>query len=520
MPWLLGSTEDARRLGWEALNRYRPDKVRQAVVIVHGMGEQRPLETLKQFIKVAIAPVPGVRDFYSRPDLVGDSFESRVYLAPPAPEGSDCEGCGRPEARLQTEFYEYHWAHLMQGNRIDDLWPVFRRMMLRLPHRVPSSLRAVWLLAWGILVTATGLLIEADFAFTGTNWFEDAVVLILGGGAVGAVVAYALARLGPGWITSSFVDVVRYLDTSPRSYQVRRDIREGMVDLLERLHDVGRYQRIVVVAHSLGAFIAYDGISYLWSRQNVRNRPDGPGPSKPDGLDELEDIASDLPNEAWSESWNGSKMPRVPEADVVAYQRAQRRLWRGLRAQGNSWLISDFITFGTPMYFADRLATKNLEQFKERVGRSELATCPPQPEGDERNNARDTERWFSWSDDGHRVLYYGAPFAVVRWTNLWFPARFGFFGDWFGHRLAPLFGNGIRDIPIRGNLPWRWIPGYAHAQYFAFPGTTGTGSATAWLRKVLDLGGGGWLGTADSGSADGSRPAGRNPVTERRGTRG
>ena len=48
----------------------------------------------------------------------------------------------------KTEFYEYHWAHKMQGNRLSDIWPTFRKMLLRLPHRVPSGLLGVWLLFW------------------------------------------------------------------------------------------------------------------------------------------------------------------------------------------------------------------------------------------------------------------------------------------------------------------------------------------------------------------------------------
>jgi hypothetical protein len=37
-------------------------------------------------------------------------------------------------------------------------------------------------------------------------------------------------------LTASFVDVVRYIDTSPRSYGVRRDIRKGLIVMLQALH--------------------------------------------------------------------------------------------------------------------------------------------------------------------------------------------------------------------------------------------------------------------------------------------
>ena len=45
--------------------------VRQAVVVVHGMGEQLPLDTLCGFINTALAPDEhGRRRYYSRPESV------------------------------------------------------------------------------------------------------------------------------------------------------------------------------------------------------------------------------------------------------------------------------------------------------------------------------------------------------------------------------------------------------------------------------------------------------------------
>jgi hypothetical protein len=63
------------------------------------------------------------------------------------------------------------------------------------------------------------------------------------------------------------------------------------VELLEKLHESRyggnpRYNRIVIVAHSLGAYIAYDGISHLWGTMNYQAHPDATG--APDGLGELE----------------------------------------------------------------------------------------------------------------------------------------------------------------------------------------------------------------------------------------
>ena len=458
--------------------------VRQAVVIIHGMGEHRPLETLNEFIATALeADRGGKRLFYSRPDQVVDSYESRRYLAPVA------HGADGNEIRAQTEFFEYHWAHLMQGNRLDDLWPPFRRMLLTVPWNVPAGLRLVWGAFWLLIIGAVVLFLSLrpglELDLTSLT-LVDVLKGLAGGGLAAFVLTYIVTRWLPSWVTSSFVDVVRYLDTSPRSYQVRREIRAGIVNLLRGLHDDGRYQRVIIVAHSLGSYIAYDAISYLWGQMNKLHRgplrPDLDKPEQgeaPDGLAELEAAASAL----------------APGGDASAYQVAQHRLWLGLRAQGNPWLITDFLSFGSPMYMADRIYTRNRDEFRRRAeDLRELPTCPPQPERQKRNNVNDQKLWFSWNHAGRRVLDHSAPFAVVRWTNMWFPAHFWFFGDWFGGPLRPLFGNGIVDRPLLAN-GWRSrIPALAHALYYHFENDEQRAeSVTCRLREAMDLASSAWL---------------------------
>jgi hypothetical protein len=469
-----------------------PDRIRQAVVIVHGMGEQRPLDTLNGFVRVALdAGGLAEPEYFSRPDDVTDSFESRRYLSRrlERPDGT--------EIHAQTELFEYHWAHLMQGNRLEDLWPTFRRMILLLPGQVPEGLRVVWAILWGLIIAATLLFVQAFR--DGLNWGQltitNAVGAVLGGGLFAflltLLLTYLLTRFTPRWLTSSFVDVVRYLDTSPRSYGVRRDIRAGIVTLLEGLHEATirgqpRYQRIVVVAHSLGSYIAYDAISWLWgqmnelhqSPMNLAEGATGPwGGLDPGGLETIEVAAQQLDD---------------GHATLEDYRHAQRAIWTGLRNDGNPWRITDFVSFGSPMYFADRLLTENREKFQQRVRRRDLPQCPPLPdEGDGYPNRPDRRR-LSYNNGGRRVLYHGAPFAVVRWTNLWFPPGLRFFGDWFGGRLAPLFGNGVNDVCLTGNLPKRWTPGGAHAFYLSFPTDVRPESVTTQLRAAMDLASSAW----------------------------
>ena len=475
-------------------------RVRQAVVIIHGMGEQRPLETLNGFVRAALDSAGrDLPEFYSRPDDVTDSFESRRYLAPRlAPGGT--------EVYAQTELFEYHWAHLMQGNRLEDLWPTFRRMILLLPWQVPDGLRVLWAVLWGVIIAAALLFVQA--VRQGFDWSELTIANVVGSVVGGGIFAffltlfltYLLIRFTPRWLTSSFVDVVRYLDTSPRSYGVRRDIRAGIVKLLQGLHDARirgrpRYQRIVVVAHSLGSYIAYDAITWLWGQMNELHRPpmelgDRPstGGEEPAGLAEVERAAEQL---------------ETDPSHIDAYRDAQRAIWRGLRADGNPWRITDFVSFGSPMYMADRLYTLNPDEFELRIDRRELPTCPPRPDAGPGYPDDPGRRRLSYNNGGRRVLYHGAPFAVVRWTNLWFPPRLRFFGDWFGGPLAGRFGKGIRDIKLAGNLPWRLLPGAAHALYVSFPTDLRPESVTTQLRAAMDLASTSWTAaTVDAPEPD------------------
>lgn len=455
------------------------DGPRQAVVIVHGMGEQRPLDTLCRFIDAAL-PVSGSAKgaeepaYYSRPAAHTDSYEQRRFLAPANGDFA------------QTEYFEYHWAHLMQGNRLSDIWTTFRRMMLQSPASVPAGLRGIWIIFWVIILAVALLFYNADIEVNNLD-VNAAVQALVGSGLVATGLSWLLTKVLPGKISSTFVDVVRYLDTSPRSYGVRRKIRMGMIDLLQNLHDADRYERIVVVAHSLGAYVAYDGITYLWTEMNKRHCAKHDDGLKKENFESLESQARKLLN---GESTNADE-----------YQKQQLKLWKEYRRQGSPWLVTDFVSVGTPMYMADKLLTKNGREFQKRIDLRQITTCPPQPDR-RRPDAANPEKQtlYSYPYDNGRVLYHGAPFALVRWTNLWFPAHFGFFGDWFGGPLRTLFGNGIKDVRLKGNVPTRFLPALAHSFYFRFPSDLSKTSVTTQLRAAMDLKSRHWLSEMMGGS--------------------
>lgn len=116
------------------------------------------------------------------------------------------------------------------------------------------------------------------------------------------------------------------------------------------------------------------------------------------------------------------------------------------------------------MYFAGLLYTHNRADFEQLTKAAELPKCPPnngsQPVEED---LRPPGRYGLWRH-GRQTLVHSAPFAVVRWTNLYFPAVGTFFGDWFGGPLRPLFGSGILDKPVLGNKPGRLFPALAHSR--------------------------------------------------------
>jgi hypothetical protein len=95
---------------------------------------------------------------------------------------------------------------------------------------------------------------------------------------------------------------------------------------------------------------------------------------------------------------------------------------------------------------------------------------------------------YGWWDGGRQLLRSQSVFAVVRWTNFWFPVKRGKLqGDWFGGQLMPLFGPGIREHAVTGNLPERLTRAMAHTLYFHFEKDDSAGSIARLIRDALAL---------------------------------
>ncbi|MGY4710403.1 hypothetical protein ACXDF8_12735 [Mycolicibacterium sp. CBM1] len=403
------------------------------------------METLDAFARTVLAPHDGGWQYHAQPLEVTDSYEARR--------------CGAPGVDL----FEYDWSFLMTSARYAGFVGAFVRVFLRRPRHVPDQLAGVWRVAWLALLVPLAVLailfvVGGYFLHTGVaGWIiglaTSVVVLSIGL----ALVRTAPRALTRSFLTTGFVNVARYFSPLPESYAARRAIRGGLVDLLYTLHQ-GRYARVVVVGHGLGGYVAYDALSALWAETHQLRAPAATG------------LAA---------------LPDAEIRDVEEFQVRQFRLWQELRRNGNPWRTTDFVTVGTPMALADLFVARppvlaGLGRMDRRhalfaalTRRGVVVTCPP---------AHDQSATAT-------TLGGLSPFAVTRWTNLWFPVRRGSIrGDWFGGMLAPLFGSGIRDIAVQGNRPERLRPGLPQTKYFAHADRAAADDVTGHLRAVLALG--------------------------------
>jgi len=582
---------------------------RTAVLVVHGMGSQRPLDTVRGIVDAVWLEgdktARGLRRIWTHPERSGvDDIDLPVITTNFI-----------PDTHRRTDFHELYWAHLMSETRAVAvlLW-LFE--LARMGPRLKPSIGALYwaaliflsvlilsfsLIAVQIIVEFCALIASATaFPFIGKDvhslifvffaaiavttmlasfaaipnrafklaaiFLAVAAVSVLlfvlesrypqvsealtefllptvlaamivqatmgGWGLLGLGIVFGLSYVAAGlaalcfgiaalqghmpWSINSFWssiaacyfiglylalyavflqpylgDAARYFRNSPGNVAVRREIRRQAVRMLEALHLSNNYDRIVVVAHSLGTVVSYDMLRAYYSRVNdVLPDPGSLGA----GFDEVDRGTLD---KAAAREKGREMVARI----AWTVGNAQARMAAGKAEPGDdslkAWLVTDFVTLGSPLTHALYLMCRGnteselQDDFARRTREREFPTCPPlMIDGDYRLT-------FENPNDHKRQFHHGGQFALTRWTNLYFPVSQLLWGDAIGGEVGPLFGDppgtNVADVPVYTNTSRR-NSFFAHVHYWDLKFGNSAPHIEA-LKKAIDL--------ADTGAVNG-----------------
>ncbi|GAB2767560.1 hypothetical protein GCM10027275_07460 [Rhabdobacter roseus] len=421
------------------------DIKRQAVVIIHGIGEQRPMDTLRSFVEGLTfwikkeEPQAERPRYWSRPDGISEIYEThRITME-------------QFQMNPKTDFYEFYWAHHMRNTSFAHLVPWVWKLITTRLSQVPPRLKPIFYTLWATLVAMVvlgGVIYTyhaAIWAYVEAEWPSllgiIAVVLAV------VRVLYGLVKVPfSSLVLNTAGDAARYFNPMPSNIEERSTIRREGITFLRKLHDrkTKPYDRIVVVGHSLGSVVAYDMIRLLWHEMHERFTP---------GADVDHDVFEEM-----------DKISRgdEPLGNINDFQQLQYRCWKQYRQNGNPWLISDFITVAGAIAHAD-VYLLNSKPFQALVKQKEFPICPPVMEGRDKTlffdrltaevdvNGKKEKRTV-------RFLNHAAPFALTRWTNIYFSS------DYVGSDGQRIFGKGVRDIKVDRRGLW-FLPS-GHTNYW------------------------------------------------------
>jgi hypothetical protein len=475
---------------------------KQAVVVIHGIGEQRPMDTITKFVRAVWETDPEVSqngkpspaETWSRPDVRTGSLELRRITTR---QSTKTEAFPRG---VRSDFYELYWADLSAGSTWDQVQAWVMGLLFRNPRTaVPPNLWLAWAGLWVISLIIVVLLAASMLPATASifglsiwrvwplSWLAELPAWALT--ATAAVLASLAHRIAVPYAGR----VVRYTRATPDNIGARKNIRERGLALLNELHGKD-YERIIVVGHSLGSILAYDLINYFWARRNAA-RTFIEGTEDFEALKRLEEAVARLDKQASAEA-------------VAAFREAQRTLSErlGKRAKPNGdqpdsrWLITDLVTLGSPLTHAEFLLAKDAAELQRRIAQREFPTCPPVRELLDRTSIaaaqtaglpfdehRPQLMGFPFGHSRQWQLHFACPYAVVSWTNIHDPARFVFCGDIISGPLLSPFGAGVRDVDLRQLRGQSWR--FSHTRYWTLSRSGLAGAQVKALREALDLSG-------------------------------
>jgi hypothetical protein len=452
----------------------------QAVVVIHGMGEQRPMDTIKAFVRavwetdedITRNGLPNPTQVWSKPDERTGSLELRrittreTITSPPEFPGG-----------VRTDFYELYWADLTAGSTWNQFTAWVGGLLFRPWNRVPRDVHLAWLLLWFLsLIVLTlaviGIMPAAIWSYTPWPGIAKWHWLLMAAAVAATAGIHQV-------VTTTFGRVVRYTQSYPDNIAARAAVRKRGLDLLRAIHNGNQYNRIIIVAHSLGTILAHDLLSYFWAERDAAR-------AIPDNAPEFDTLAA-------LETAAGRVDQNSDSTALKHYFAAQREMRLQLarrpapdpndpKQPDRRWLISDLVTLGSPLKHAEFLLASSKADLDLRKSARELPESPAfrellDPEVLKCavatcklpiSTPAESSRLMSFPiPPAHKTweLHHAAPFAVVRWTNIYDPAKLVFFGDIIGGPLADVLGPAIIDVnlkKLRGRQSWC----FTHTKYW------------------------------------------------------
>jgi len=242
----------------------------------------------------------------------------------------------------------------------------------------------------------------------------------------------------------------RYLNNHPQNNAACHAIRQSGVKLLDALHKTNRYDRIFIIAHSLGSVVAYDILRQYWGHVSQAG------------------CTADASRLEMARSLADQVRERDADGPIENWRAAQSAVFDSLPT---SWCVSDFITLGSPLSHGRLLleGSANAPHLSDRFScqrdlTGSILACPPV--------ARDRDP---------AGLDEAELFLAVRWTNLFFD------DDMVGGNVARdseglLFGNGIKDMEFSSKE--FAAPGLSHNSYWMSKVPPLESGSVPWLDEL------------------------------------
>jgi hypothetical protein len=243
-------------------------KGRTAFLVIHGIGEQNPFETLDNFgrglhdcLKESDASVFAEHRMQSRPDPGNDPWAEH-FVRLRTGKGQD-----------HVDVHEFYWAYLTEKQiSVSEIWEwaidtlkgtkTFYQENKDLAGRYEGKYRferVARMLCWMRLIFPMVSLLQSVLSYV--PFMNNRLVAALGEKIKQRATSILIGYIG---------DIAIYTTTDEKSRfsAVRRNIQSKALSLLEELLKDG-YDRVIVAGHSLGSVIAYDALNKLNIKANL-----------------------------------------------------------------------------------------------------------------------------------------------------------------------------------------------------------------------------------------------------------